>query len=131
MKKSLLFVIFAILAFLGGLHYLGQTFYFYWDLRWYDNLAHFLGGLSMGFLCLWLWYRSGFFGMSVPNKKEAFLTAILGGMLIGLGWEFFEFAYGIANPIGSYALDTFNDLASDFIGASLAGIVGARQAFYE
>lgn len=116
---------------LGVLHFLGQTFYFYWDLRWYDNLAHFLGGLSMGFMCLWIWYASGLFGKSAPNKKQAFLVALIAGMVIGLGWEFFEFANGVANPIGSYALDTFNDLISDFVGTVVAGIIGARTYFYE
>jgi len=131
MKRSLLYISFALLIVLGVLHILGQTFYFYWDLRWYDNLAHFLGGLSMGFMCLWIWYASGLFGKNTPNKKQAFLVALIGGMVIGLGWEFFEFANGIANPIGSYALDTFNDLLSDFVGVVAAGIVGARTYFYE
>lgn len=131
MKRSLLFISFGILVLLGVMHYLGQTFYFYWDMRWYDSLAHFLGGLSMGFICLWLWYASGLFGKSTPNKKQAFIVSLIGGMLIGIGWEFFEFANGIAHPIGSYALDTFNDLLADFAGSAVAGMIGAKHTFYE
>jgi hypothetical protein len=85
----------------------------------------------MGFLSLWIWYSSGLFGKNAPNKKQAFLVSLISAMVIGLGWEFFEFAHGIANPIGSYALDTLHDLISDFGGAVIAGIIGAQKSFYE
>ena len=131
MKKSLLFISFFVLILLGVMHYVGEKLYLYWDMRWFDSLAHFLGGLSMGFICLWVWYVSGLFGKGTPNKKQAFLVSLIGGMLIGIGWEFFEFANGIAHPIGSYALDTFNDVLADFVGSATAGIIGAQKAFYE
>jgi hypothetical protein len=131
MKKSLLFISFGLLFVLGILHYIGSVFYLYWTMRWFDNVAHFLGGASMGFLFLWIWYDSGLFGRSTPSKKSVFIVSLLSAMIAGFGWEFFEFANGIANPIGSYALDTFNDLLMDFIGGAFAGIIGASRKFYE
>jgi hypothetical protein len=131
MKKSLLFLGFATLVVLGVLHFIAQTFYFYWDMRWFDSVVHGLGGLAIGFLFLWIWFSSGIFGKNTPSKKEAFVLSIVAGMIVGCGWEFFEFAHGIASPIGNYALDTFNDLWADFVGAGIAGIVGGRSMFYE
>jgi hypothetical protein len=132
MKKSLLFVAFGILLILAGLHYAGSIFYLYWDMRWFDSLAHFLGGAGIGFLFLWIWYDSGLFGRSAPSKKAVFLTALISAMIVGIGWEFFEYVNGVANPIaGNYPLDTFNDLLADFYGAVFAGIIGANKKFYE
>ena len=131
MKKSLLYTVFSFLIVLGILHYVGNTFYLYWDLRWYHSLAHFIGGASIGFLFLWIWYVSGLFGKEIPNKKQVFIACLLSGMIAGIGWELFEFANGIVHPIGNYALDTFNDLLADFCGAVFAGIIGSNKKFYE
>lgn len=91
---------------------------------------HFLGGLSVGLFSLWVWFVSGLFGKEVPTKKTAFVTALSCALLVGGWWEFFEYAHGIANPIGNYALDTFNDVCADIVGGVLAGIWGARGKFY-
>lgn len=67
----------------------------------------------------------------MPTRREVFVAAVIFAMLAGVWWEFFEFANGIANPIGSYALDTFSDLLSDFVGAVVAGVWGMKKHFYE
>jgi hypothetical protein len=131
MRKSLLYMGFGVLMLLGAFHVIAQTFYLYWDMRWFDSFVHFLGGLSMGLVFLWIWFASGVFSRSTPSKKEAFLTALIAGMVIGVGWEVFEYAHGIANPIGNYTLDTFHDLLADFLGAGLAGVIGRNHKLYE
>lgn len=132
MQKSLLYGGFGVLVALGTFDFLGRVFYFYWDVRWFDSLAHFLGGLAMGLIFLWVWFVSGLFGRSTPSKREAFVTSILAAMIIGLGWEFFEYAHGIANPVGgNYPLDTFHDLLADFWGGAVAGFVGRNHKRYE
>ena len=52
-------------------------------------------------------------------------------MIVGVGWEIFEYANHIANPIGSYQLDTTFDLVSDFVGALVAGRIGSAKHYYE
>ena len=132
MKKiHLLYVAFGVLFILSILHFIGSVYYLYWTLRWFDSLAHFLGGAGIGFLFLWIWFVSGLFEKDVPTKKQVFIASLLVAMIAGFGWEFFEFVHGIANPIGSYQLDTFNDLLFDFYGGVFAGLVGAYKKFYE
>lgn len=92
---------------------------------------HLLGGLTVGMFSLWVWYASGLFGRHVPTRREVFVAALIFSMLAGVWWEFFEYANGIANPIGSYALDTFSDLLADFAGGVIAGIWGANTKYYE
>lgn len=127
MNRRLLLISFLLAVVLLFLFQIAEAF---WNVRWFDNLMHFLGGLTIGMFGLWVWYLSGIFGRATPSKREAFVTALIFSMLAGIGWEFFELAHGIANPIGSYALDTFNDMTADLVGAVVAGVWGARRHFY-
>jgi hypothetical protein len=131
MKSKLLWLTLASIVFLGALHAIGDVFYLYWNSFWFDGLAHFLGGFAMGLIFLWIWFASGIFERSVPNKREAFLAAVLFALFIGVSWEFFEFVYGIANPVGgNYPIDTFHDVCFDFIGGVIAGLLGRIKSFY-
>lgn len=131
-KRGLLIILFTLVIAVGILHQAGSIFYFYWNSFWFDELMHFLGGLTMGVLFLWLWYVSGIFGFGTPSKKEAMVGALIFAMIVSFGWEFFEFAHKIATPIGgNYPLDTFNDLLFDFVGATAAGFLGRVRKFYE
>lgn len=131
MNRTLLILLFLTVAILGGLHQVGERLYFYWDQVWFDSLMHFLGAVAMGFLFLWLWHGSGLFDRSVPTKKEAMVGVLIFVMLVSFGWEFFEFAYGVANPIGgNYPLDTFHDLLFDFLGGIFVGLIGRNKKLY-
>ncbi|MDB5194576.1 MAG: seg [Parcubacteria group bacterium] len=127
-KSRLLFLSFLFFIILIAFYFVSAAF---WDMRWFDSSMHFLGGLSIGLFSLWVWFVSGLFGRNTPSKKEVFVAALVFSMLAGIWWEFFEFANGIARPIGSYPLDTFNDVLADFIGGIVAGVWGGLRSFYE
>jgi hypothetical protein len=127
-NRRLLFVSFIVFIFLILMYKFEAAF---WNLRWFDSGMHFLGGLGIGLFSLWVWFVSGLFGNNAPSKKEAFAAAVFFAMLAGIWWEFFEFANDIAHPIGSYALDTFNDVLADFVGGIVAGFYGLRRNLYE
>lgn len=84
----------------------------------------------MGMLTIWLWWDSGAFDKKIPTKKEAMLTALIFVMMIGVGWEFFELVNGLTQSTEGYALDTFHDVVSDFLGGVLAGFWGSKKSFY-
>ncbi len=132
MKNKLLGLAFASILALGVLHAIGDVFYLYWNSFWFDGIAHFLGGFSMGVAFLWFWFASGILEQSVPSKREAFLAAVLFALFVGISWEFFEYVYGIAVPVGgNYPVDTFHDVCFDFVGGVLAGFLGRVKSFYE
>ncbi len=131
MKNKILLVSFFLILVTGVLHIIGSINHLYWNSFWFDALMHFLGGLSIGSLSLWIWYASGIFEISTPNKREAMITTVLCAILVGLGWEFFESAYGIALPAGgNYHIDTFHDLVFDFLGGIVAGLIGRIKSLY-
>ncbi len=131
MKKSLLNTSFLVLICILIIHLIGIKFYFYWDSRWFDNLAHFTGGLGVSLLSLWILFVSGVFGKHKPSKKQILFASIFCGLIIGIGWEVFEFINDIAGPIESYQLDTAWDLFMDLVGASVAYLIARDGEYYE
>jgi hypothetical protein len=132
MNRLLLIITFILIILIGALHQAGSVFYFYWSLAWFDNMMHFLGGLSMGLLFLWIRYVSGLFVKRTPSKKEVMINVIIFVAIVSIGWEIFEYVFDIANPTGGkYLLDTSHDLISDFVGAITAGLLGRIKKFYE
>ncbi len=130
MRSKLLFIILGLAILLGGLHYLASELYFYWFISWFDNLMHFLGGLTIGLLSLWICFISGIFPRATPTKKEAIITSMAAVLVIGIGWEIFEFVNGLTQSTEGYPLDTFHDLISDLAGAVIAGDLGSRKKFF-
>jgi len=131
MKKSLLFASFIVFIILLIVHLVGIKFYFYWDSRWYDNMAHFLGGFGTALLSLWILFTSGIFGKYKPTSKQIMLASIVCGIFIGVGWEIFEYLNDISAPIGSYWSDTSYDFISDIVGAFVAGLMASNKEYYE
>jgi hypothetical protein len=130
--KGLLILAFVSIIIVGALHQLGSVFYLYWSIGWFDSLMHYIGTVAIGLLLLWIWYVSGLFGRETPSKKEALVFCLVSVLMVAFGWEFFEYAYDVANPAGgNYALDTFHDFLFGFLGALTAGIIGRTKRFYE
>ena len=129
----MLFFAALLVVIMVGVDFVARLNFWYWVYPWFDNVSHFLGGLSLGTFALYMWYGSGIFGRTTPSKREAFATAFVFVLIIGLGWEVFEYVYGIAGPsIGqTYAQDTFTDVFSDICGAALAGLIGGWHTWYE
>lgn len=128
----LLTVTFISIIIVGSLHLFGSVYALYWDVTWFDTMVHFVGGVSMGFLFLWIWFVSGFVATGIPTMKKAIVYALIFTVVVGLGWEVFEYVFDIANPTkGNYAGDTTLDLFADICGGLLAGIIGGSKKFYE
>ena len=97
----------------------------YWSFWWMDVLVHFLAGLFVGLVALWvLAHRRGF---SLHSLRSLVVT--LGAViLVGIGWEIFEYSMDVLifqkytfSTISLYILiDSLHDLANDLLGAALA-----------
>lgn len=81
--------------------------FLYWRWWWFDILMHFLGGVLVGALALFV---------SDLFKTPFTLTFVIFLVGIGVGWEVFERMFGLYNAIG-YWEDTILDLIMDTIGA--------------
>lgn len=131
MNHRLLYISFLFIALLGVLHYLASSFYFYWTISWFDTVMHFLGGISMGLLSLWVIYASGIFKRMTPTRTRTIVTVLIAVLVVGIGWEIFENLNGLTQSTEGYKLDTIHDLIADICGGLVAGFIGANKKFYE
>ena len=105
---------------LAGLHFLALTFYFYWQLWWFDILMHFLGGVVVGLGALW-----ALLGLSVVRDfaptplQKMFLAVITAGLVVGISWELYELYFRLFDA-HYYAADTSLDVVMDLTGATVA-----------
>lgn len=124
--------LFCLIWLLVVLDFAAETLHLYWMFWWFDYVTHFLGGLWLGSVALWLRYRSGYLrkGQTVTESPSPYVTALLVGMLAGLMWESFEQVMRMVSaqelPI-NYLTDTGIDLAMDGAGALVAGLLFATR----
>jgi hypothetical protein len=100
-----------------GLHWNGMYHggYLYF---WYDSMMHFLGGAWIAAALHELLYGMYRFG-NLSRAFAPYMLAVVGGtFVVGIGWEVFEYVYGIATLHPEmYWPDTVKDLALDTLGA--------------
>ncbi|MBI1908101.1 hypothetical protein HYS28_01625 [Candidatus Uhrbacteria bacterium] len=89
-----------VIAWVLFFHVLGVIALYSWYPH-YDIPMHYAGGVAMGVLGFALWdhaVRSVSFSVKKPWLKDAFTTVCILGFvaLIGIGWEWFEFAFDMA-----------------------------------
>ena len=109
LAKRLIFLIFWILI----VNFLANKFYWYFSIWYLDMIMHFLGGLWVGLVSIYLFSF---------NKNFFWAFKILGIVFfIGLGWELFEIIVNdviTKNPLNF--LDISSDIFFDLAGGAMA-----------
>lgn len=113
-QKNLLFKIASLVVFIFLVNFLAMKFYWYSSLWYFDMFMHFLGGFWLGLAFLWLLKVVNF------NFKNLFIV-ILGVLLIGASWEFFEIGVDkIFLKDNLNYLDIYSDIFFDLAGGMTA-----------
>ncbi len=94
------------------LHSVAHYLYLYWTFRWVDIPMHVLGGIMAGFFTL-IFLRAF-------KLKETVPYALVGVLLVGLGWEALELLYKVGVVNFMYWADTVKDIINDTIGGLIA-----------
>lgn len=113
LRLEIIFLLLAWAAFLAT-HQVFLFFDFFWLFWWADILLHIAGGA----LVVWSWYtieRTQTFPRTMALRYHHPLFVLL---VMMIGWEIFEYAFGIANTT-NYIADT----AQDFLFGALGGLV--------
>lgn len=103
----------------------------YWDLYffvwWLDIPMHLLGGFWIS--AATITYRLSRNSSGGGDATLVLLAyALVATLLIGLGWELFEWSVDRVNGLIHFdLLDTLGDLANDVIGASVAAGILLRK----
>jgi len=105
------------------LHKMALSFHLYWSVWWFDILLHFLGGVTIGVIALFVFFTSGY--IKYPSRHQiVVLSIVLGSVfIVGLVWELWELFAGFSNVIEDCG-DTITDLVVDLIGAVTAYFYG-------
>lgn len=118
--KRLAYLVFFIFI----MNFLANKFYLYSSVWWSDMVMHFLGGFWLGLVFIWM----SFYKKTTLELDFSLILKIIAGVLIvGIGWEVFEFYF-----INYVAENSFNtlDTGSD-IFFDLAGGVSATLYFFK
>ena len=123
-KNKLFKHAFGVLILFGLLIFMADKLYLYWTVIWMDLVMHFLGGVWVVLVILWIWsIRKNFI---LPNKTKTLKICIVGVMIVGLLWEVYELLIGAVRPSEGYRYwaDTSSDLIMDYVGAIFGGFYG-------
>ncbi|MBI2086972.1 MAG: hypothetical protein HYT69_02270 [Candidatus Zambryskibacteria bacterium] len=132
MENKFLLLAFVSVIVVAGVNFVANFFYLYWTVWWFDNVTHFLGGLSMGLL--WFWIFNKFFSFTeAPKLKSIIFIVLILVLAVGIGWEIFEYIFDIANLGGgeTYWQDTSRDLAADTLGAIAASLIIFKKKLHD
>ncbi len=119
-RKKLSIRICLLVIFIFLVNFLAGKFHWYSSLPWFDMFMHFLGGF---------WLALGIMYLFPPkmSSSSSILKILLGVLIIGLLWEFFEVI--VKNKIFLETFD-FRDTMSD-IFFDLAGGLTAILYFFK
>lgn len=118
MNKKLLLSACALIFFIWAINSLANTFYWYSAMWWFDIPMHILGGAFLALI-----FSAIFFKKLTPQpSSNIFIMIILGVVIVGAGWEGFEyvvqhFIKGL--PLANFP-DSVKDMLMDIIGGSIA-----------
>jgi uncharacterized BrkB/YihY/UPF0761 family membrane protein len=119
MRERIFFAGFLLILCIAILHIAGTENNLYIKFWWYDVLLHYLGGMWIALATYWIAFHSRY--ISHPRNTIANIALLVIGMtmLVGLGWEIFEYYFGISLAPGEqYVIDTTQDFIMDFLGAA-------------
>ena len=118
------YAILATILFIAGVHIFAMLNDYYFYFRWLDIPMHMLGGFWIGLVAVTtLQWKQG----RAMTIEERLAYTFLIAFGIGVFWEFFEYCSDTLFHLESYvydAEDTFSDLLNDFIGGTVAGLIG-------
>ncbi len=120
-RIRLLRILALLVCAIAVLHIAAIVFSLYWTFWWYDMPLHLLGGIFIGLFVLWLRFFSGYFGApGIPSGARVFCFVVIATLVIGIGWEVFEYLWGHTWSVEGYWLDTSTDVAFDLVGGLIA-----------
>lgn len=111
---------------------IAEYFSLYWTLKWFDLVTHFIGGVLVALIAVWLWFYSRYFGpVRLYSPRPLLLVTGLSVMSVAVLWEVYErFVWYLTDyPLApNYVSDTVLDIVLTLCGATLVFLVLARPA---
>ena len=132
-RRQLPYVIMMLFGVIGLINSLALYNFWYWNYRWLDMPMHFLGGVTIALLALWLVLVRGRDKerLGVASHKKLILLSVISVLVIGISWELFEFNTDVLIVFAEKFMwsDTFSDIFFDVLGSLLA-FVWFKKHYY-
>lgn len=114
----MMFEIVALGALVAILHKFALMYHLYYVTDWADIIMHFLGGLLLGMITLFVFFVSGW--IDVPHNRRVVILVTIGSVwIIGLSWELWEIWAQLIDALRD-KLDSLSDLVFDTLGGIVA-----------
>lgn len=115
-------------------HWAGMYQGLYLNVPFYDDLVHFLGGVWIGGIILLILEKTGVFLEIKSSNKFGSAIGVIGlALIIGLGWEVFEWfltryteSLGASVKLQPSIQDTLSDMVLDGLGAGVATLISKK-----
>lgn len=113
-RRKLSIRICLLVVFIFLVNFLAGKFHWYSSLPWFDMFVHFLGGFWLGLGVIYLFPPK-------ISSSSSILKILLGVLIIGLAWEFFEIFVDANFSKKIFDIkDTLSDLCFDLAGGLTA-----------
>jgi hypothetical protein len=125
--RARIITVVALIIFLLALNVLASRLYLYWTYTWFDKFMHGFGGILAGGVGMIFLEKAKpsnqTKNIAGNNKYDYLIAALTAGIIIGIGWEIFEFVFGISHYGPEFVSDTVTDVLMDIAGALLSYII--------
>ena len=103
-----------LIVVIAAVHVNAMTYRWYFVYWWLDIPMHFLGGAWIALAMVWAFLSF----KQLSGFRRIFLAILLSVLIVGVGWEIFEYKLGERFFIEheTYAIDTSIDLFMDILG---------------
>lgn len=119
MQNPLFYFFGLSLILLACFHAVALTFSLYYIYPWLDMPMHILGGITIA-----LGYQSSYiFKKFAQFLPHTFLATLAAALVIGGGWEVYEYAVGVMTGSIFSAADTMKDISMDALGGAVGFVV--------
>jgi uncharacterized membrane protein YeaQ/YmgE (transglycosylase-associated protein family) len=111
MRLRWLITAFLLSLLLAGLHFYALANHLYWYYRWFDTPMHLIAGVMIGTIAV---------GILLRFRPYSYMGFIALG---AIGWEVFEYSFGLSTGQPNYVWDTLHDILNDVIGGVIVYVI--------
>jgi hypothetical protein len=123
-KRKLIKEALILVLMIGVINVVASYFHWYWSIWWFDMPVHFMGGVFVAMLTIYILYKR--IGVSMASKQnlKVLLIILAGTFVFGFLWEIFEFfVQGGLNGNLANVTDSVSDMCFDLAGGIFASIM--------
>jgi hypothetical protein len=126
-KRKLIKEALILVLIIGGINFIASYFHWYWSIWWFDMPVHFMGGVFVGMLTIYLFYRKIGILTTKGQSLKALFVILAGTFVFGFMWEIFEFfVQGSTNGNLANIVDSVSDICFDLAGGIFASLMYAQ-----